>query len=238
MFTDAPELPPVLEHFLTFIGDDILVGHNVNFDINFLYDNSEKLFSKPLSNDYVDIMRIARHLHPEFTDHTLFTLCSFYSARNVHAHRSLSDCIATVQCYYSLYNDVINQYGDIPSFLSSIKSKKKSYSCRAADFSPNVENIDPTTPLYGKVFVFTGKLDTLRRKDAMQIVVDHGGINADNVTQKTNFLVLGCNDYCSSIKDGKSNKQKKAENLKLKGNDIEIISEDVFMDMVSDISTN
>ena len=36
------------------------------------------------------------------------------------------------------------------------------------------------------------------------------------------------NDYCTTIKDGKSTKQKKAEQLKLSGCDIEIISEDVF----------
>jgi DNA polymerase-3 subunit epsilon len=32
---------------------------------------------------------------------------------------------------------------------------------------------------------------------------------------------------------GKSNKQKKAETLKLKGNDIEIIPENVFYDIIS-----
>lgn len=70
------------------------------------------------------------------------------------------------------------------------------------------------------------------RKDAMQIVVDLGGINGNSVTAKTNYLILGNNDYCSLIKDGKSNKQKKAEKLKLKGNDIEVITENVFYDMI------
>ena len=38
----------------------------------------------------------------------------------------------------------------------------------------------------------------------------------------------------TTIKDGKSSKQKKAESLKLAGNDIEIISENVFYDMISE----
>ncbi|MGN0482809.1 MAG: exonuclease domain-containing protein [Lachnospiraceae bacterium] len=238
MLASAPDPLPVLEKFLSFIGNDILVGHNVNFDINFLYDYCEKFLSKPLINDFVDTMRISRILHPEFSDHTLSTLCSFYSIKNSNAHRSLSDCIATAECYNFLLTDAVDRYGDVSSFLSSIKNKKKSTKCRAVNFSSNVDNIDPTNPLFGKVVVFTGTLDTLSRKQAMQIVADHGGINADSVTQKTNFLVLGCNDYCSLIKDGKSNKQKKAESLKLKGNDIEIITEDVFLDMLSDTSTN
>ena len=66
----------------------------------------------------------------------------------------------------------------------------------------------------------------------MQIVVDHGGINGDNVTRKTNYLVLGNGDYSSLVKDGKSSKHKKAEQLKLSGQDIEIIPESVFYDMI------
>lgn len=72
------------------------------------------------------------------------------------------------------------------------------------------------------------------RKEAMQIVADLGGKNADNVTKKTNYLILGNNDYCKSIKDGKSSKQKKAEKLKLDGYDIEIIPENVFYDIISE----
>ena len=82
--------------------------------------------------------------------------------------------------------------------------------------------------------MFTGVLERMSRKEAMQLVADSGGINGDTVTQKTNYLVLGNNDYCKSIKDGKSNKQKKAEKLKASGLDIEIIPESVFYDMVLD----
>lgn len=80
--------------------------------------------------------------------------------------------------------------------------------------------------------VFTGTLERMTRKEVMQIVVDLGGINGNSVTAKTNYLILGNNDYCPLIKDGKSNKQKKAEELKLKGKDIEILTENVFYDMI------
>ena len=72
----------------------------------------------------------------------------------------------------------------------------------------------------------------LQRKDAMQLVVNLGGQCGDNVTAKTNYLILGNNDFCSLIKDGKSNKQKKAESLILKGKDIQILCENVFYDLV------
>jgi DNA polymerase-3 subunit epsilon len=68
----------------------------------------------------------------------------------------------------------------------------------------------------------------------MQIVADLGGINEDGITKKTNFLILGNNDYCSTIKDGKSTKQKKAEQYILNGQDIVIVPETVFYDMLEE----
>ena len=98
----------------------------------------------------------------------------------------------------------------------------------------NTEDFDENHPLFGKVCVFTGTLEKMPRREAMQRVLDAGGQIGANVTSKTNFLILGNNDYCQAIKDGKSNKHKKAEALKLKGQDIEIIPENVFYDMIDE----
>ena len=94
-------------------------------------------------------------------------------------------------------------------------------------------NINPDNPFYGKECVFTGKLERMVRADAAQLVVNLGGTAGNNVTKKTNFLILGNNDYCSTIKNGKSSKQKKAEQLILSGASLEIIPEDVFYEMLS-----
>lgn len=64
------------------------------------------------------------------------------------------------------------------------------------------------------------------------MVVNLGGLCGDRVTKQTDFLVLGNNDYCKTIKDGKSSKQKRAEQLKLSGSSIEILSENAFYDMM------
>lgn len=88
-----------------------------------------------------------------------------------------------------------------------------------------------SNPLYHSVCVFTGTLEKMTRREAMQIVKDLGGECGDSVTKKTNYLVLGNNDFCKTIKGGKSNKQKKAEKLKLEGIDINVISESVFYEM-------
>lgn len=72
------------------------------------------------------------------------------------------------------------------------------------------------------------------RKDAMQIIVDLGGILDKSVNKNTNYLILGNNDYNAVLHGDKSNKHKKAEKLKMEGNDINIIDEFTFYDIINE----
>ena len=233
MLSDAPALICVLPKFRDFIGSEILIAHNANFDINFIYDYSVRVLDKPLCNDFIDTMRLSRRLYPEIRHHRLQDLCKRYAVDTSEAHRALSDCKTTLNCYRALMANIIEVHGSLEAFKVTHTTSRKHKLC-AADIVANSENINPYNPLYGNVFVFTGVLEKMTRKEAMQIVVNNGGVNGDRVTRDTNFLILGNNDYCKTIKDGKSNKQKKAEALKLAGHDIEIIPENVFYDMLDE----
>lgn len=65
MLKDAPTFDDIAKKLYGFIGQSVIVGHNVNFDINFLYDNFLKSLNIPFQNDFVDTMRIARIILPE-----------------------------------------------------------------------------------------------------------------------------------------------------------------------------
>ena len=71
------------------------------------------------------------------------------------------------------------------------------------------------------------------RRDAMQLVVNLGGILDNSVTNDTNYLILGNNDYNAVLKGEKSSKHKKAEKYKLEGYDIDIIDELTFYDLLN-----
>lgn len=60
-----------IEKFIDFVKEDTVIGYNVNFDINFVYDNYNKISGKHFSNDYIDIMRIARKALPNLKHHRL-----------------------------------------------------------------------------------------------------------------------------------------------------------------------
>lgn len=242
MLANAPKMDAAINEFDRFLGKDVIVGYNVGFDINFLYDCYLEHLGKPLSNDYIDVMRFSRKLYPEMEHHRLMDMVERFRIGHDEAHRSIADVEATEACFKVMYGEVLRQFETEEAFIDAFKRKYKyrsgsgggGHSLRASDIQGDENKHDPDSPLYKRYCVFTGKLEKFVRKDAMQIVADLGGFNEDGVTKKTNFLILGNNDYCSTIKDGKSNKQKKAEKYKLDGQDIEIVPETVFYDMLGD----
>ena len=223
MLVGMPLIDDVLPDFLSFLGDDVIVGHNVHFDINFIYDACVETGKPPLKNNFIDTMRISRRLHKDWPDHKLDTLLAELNLKSRSKHRAENDARLTAAAYLAMIAD--------PRFDEVIKPK--SYNAMANTIVAQEGFKNENSPLYGKVCAFTGGLDSLTRAEAMQLVVNIGGICGNNVTKKTNYLILGNNDYCASIKDGKSSKQRKAEKMILDGADLQIIPESVFLDMLT-----
>lgn len=91
---------------------------------------------------------------------------------------------------------------------------------------------DENHPLYKKNCVFTGVLDKYDRKTAMQYVINVGGVCQNGITKDTDYLILGDNSFCASIKGGKSSKQSKAEKMMMDGYGVKIISESTFYEIL------
>ncbi len=95
MLSSAPLFDDVAETLWDFIKGELLVGHNVNFDVNFLYDIFVSFDSALiLNNDFVDTLRIARRVLPELEHHRLEDLDAYFDIGIVH-HRAISDCETT-----------------------------------------------------------------------------------------------------------------------------------------------
>lgn len=228
MLASAPPVADILPEFLNFVSDSVIIGHNVNFDINFIYDTCRKVLNKSFSNDFVDTMRLSRRLFPQERHHRLCDLVERFAIGDAVEHRALADVEQTNRCYLFMKRHMEGN-GITAESLLPLPAKNR-FSAKYIQASTN--NFDDTSPVYEKIFVFTGTLERMTRKEAMQRVADHGGLCGDEVKRNTNFLVLGNSDYCSTISYGKSSKQKKADQLKLAGCNIEIISENVFYDMI------
>ena len=234
MVRNAPSIVEVLPKVLSFIGNDIIVGHRSCFDVNFMYDKCLKHKSIVFGNDYIDTYRIAKKLYPDMGRCRLEDLREYLNVDETNSHRAMQDCICTQKCFEAMRTVATSAYSpeQLADFLNPTSSHIK---FDLHTLTPESTEFDTSHPFYGRHFVFTGTLDKLSRTEAAQLVVNLGGICDNGITKKTNYLILGNNDYCKSIKDGKSNKHKKAEEYKLQGCDIEIIPESVFYDMLGDI---
>ena len=57
MVSEAPLIREAMTEFLRFVGEDILVGHNIqSFDMKFIYREVEELFQETVSNDFIDTL--------------------------------------------------------------------------------------------------------------------------------------------------------------------------------------
>lgn len=108
MLFNAPLFDDVADEILEFIGNDLILGHNVNFDINFLYDKIFKSRGIYFSNSFVDTLRMARKLCPELPHHRLCDLAEYFDVDVITAHRALADCESTFEVYKNLKN-LINE---------------------------------------------------------------------------------------------------------------------------------
>lgn len=226
MLVTAPKFKDIANELYDYLGDSVIVGHNVNFDINFLYDNFLKCLGCEFKNDYLDTMRLSRIALPDLPHHRLKDLKEYFSIDGVQ-HRALNDCQITHTVLSKLLDYIQENNVDLERYLHP---KRFDLTSLTGDVTLN----DPSNPLYGKHCVFTGKLQRFVRKDAAQIVCNIGGCCDNSVTKKTNFLIIGGLDNIPLVKDGKSTKMKKAEKLILDGQDLKILSESTFYDLIED----
>ncbi len=100
MVADAPDVRTAIERFVEFIGDNILVGHNIHtFDMNFAYDAARNFLGRELGNDYVDTLYLARRYLPELSHHKLTDVAEHFQLQTQGAHRAFFDCMMNQSCY-------------------------------------------------------------------------------------------------------------------------------------------
>ncbi len=228
MVADAPDIKSVLPLFYDFIQDLPLLGHNISFDMGFLSHNCARHLMRPIKNSTMDTMYYSRRLFSQLPNHKLETLVRAFGLADGTPHRAAEDARLTALCYehmkrYAEKNDID---------LAALCQPKYPAYVRIGDIRPAVETFNENHPLFGKTCVFTGTLQTMGRREAMQRVADAGGKCASTVNTGTDYLIVGKGS------GAKSSKQIKAEQLAQRGQDIVILSEGAFCSLAGDAVEN
>ena len=109
----APKIQQILPDFLNYVGDAILVGHNVNFDVNFLYEKTLEHTGALFTNCFVDTLRLSRILYPQVRSHKLGDMGRLCQIPNSHAHRAMADVEQTWKLYEHLKHRVLAEDLDL-----------------------------------------------------------------------------------------------------------------------------
>lgn len=99
MLKGMPSIESELPKFLEFIGGDMLVGHNIRFDLSFLNNNASRLGLTFSPAAYRDTMKMSQDLYPQMPRHRLVDLIRQFGISDTENHRAADDALQTAQCY-------------------------------------------------------------------------------------------------------------------------------------------
>ena len=102
MVRHAPLPQEALPLFQDFIRDDTLLGYNVHFDVNCLYDAFMREMGFPLINDFVDVLRFSRRYLFFLPDRKQTTVAAYFGLDVSRAHRAFEDCQICDEVYRRL----------------------------------------------------------------------------------------------------------------------------------------
>ena len=126
MLADAPPIEKVFNNFIEFVGGSVVVAHNANFDINFIYDNYMRLSKKEFKNNFIDTMRISRRLYSYAPSHRLVDLAERFKIEYKTKHRAIEDCIVTHKCYQYMKSYVPAKINfSYEQYLDDLKQKMR-----------------------------------------------------------------------------------------------------------------
>jgi DNA polymerase-3 subunit epsilon len=240
----SPNFPLIYEDLLDFIGDAVVVGHNVQFDLEVLFSSAAYYgLPKPkLKNRLCTKSLSQKHLSIE--PNTLGASCEFFSIKNPQAHRAISDCVATGFLAIAIAEYVGKDLSQFVKRISQAERTKLSMLIQAApkrrmpekalrkgearEISMSLGADSEDKPLRGLEVILSGTFQNFGKQEGQMLVLTAGGTTGDNLSKKTAYLV-------SSDLTSTNNKHKKALELQSKGSGIKIISESQFIELLGPI---
>lgn len=226
MLIGCPSISDVLLETKKFIGDDILLGHNIcSFDSTFLYDHFLRSCDYIMKNDMIDLLQLSRGYFPLCENYKLQTLLQYLKIPQITRHRALADAENTYLCYEVIKKLLHEKTENLANSIyidTNVNFSKKGIDYKDLAATTTLTKIDDD--FFGKCFVFTGAL-CFSREEACKIVLAGGGKISPNITKTVDFLVDANPDV--------SNKKIRARELIEQGYPIKIITENEFLEMIN-----
>ena len=231
--------------------DNIVVAHYAPFDMGVIREECSLRGLPYPEFRFVCSCALAKFVLPGFYSYGLESLCNYFGITVEGHHRAGNDALMTAKLMLALcekaevdsIDELVEKYhyrfgsfdGNAYQPFNRLheRSSRDSLNQFAKEYEADEEGFDDENPFYDKEVVFTGTM-SMPRQDMMRMVLDIGGRAKDTLTQSTDFLVVGQQDYRIVGEEGMSGKQKKAMQMIEKGAPLQVLSESEFMEMIGD----
>lgn len=110
MVRNAPHIEDVIDEFLEFIGDGVLVSHGVLNDFSFVAHYARSLRAKELTNFYVCTHLIVSNFLPNVPVKSLSGVANYFGLATGNAHRAMADAEMTRSVFWEI-NKVCEKNG-------------------------------------------------------------------------------------------------------------------------------
>lgn len=110
MVAQAPKFSEVKGRIQSFLSDGVFVAHNANFDYGFVNASFLREGLKPIPNEILCTIRVARRLLPTTKSKSLESLIKYYGIKVKDRHRALDDAKATAQILINFLDILENKY--------------------------------------------------------------------------------------------------------------------------------
>ena len=94
---DAKKIEEVIDDILAFMGDSILVAHNVSFDVPFFNSVLRRLGKPTIENKSLCTVLMTKYLIPDLLNSNLNYMSKIFGIEHTKAHRALDDTKATAE---------------------------------------------------------------------------------------------------------------------------------------------
>ena len=237
---NSPSFPEVWKEVYEYLKGKTVVAHNTSFDMYALRDAFDDYGMEYPEFDYYCTLRIARYIIKGLYSYSLDIVLDHLNIPFEGHHKAGNDSRGCAELLLKCIEKANCNLEDMEKMYHFHRGKFATNTFipqRANNNKPNIIRslqehsglIDEGNYFYGKSVCFTGTCIYGTRKELLQKIKDLGGIPCDNVTSKTDVLVVGQQDYRVVGETGMSSKQQKALELLDKGQDIEILSETEFL---------
>lgn len=212
---NAPTFAQVWPEIKSFIGNNCLVAHNINADLNILSHCLEYYgLEKPSYESICTYKIFGTNL-----DRQAFSIERQY-------HNALIDAEACAKVYIKYLNNIKPDYSKCEQSKKSNLFDFSGHEKIESDYlKPDFENGDSECPFFRQKIVITGIFSNISRQEIAQMLKEKGADIDTSITDRTNFLIAG--------KDPGPSKIRTVETLIKKGKSIQIISEQQFLSMIN-----